>query len=95
MSPICLVRRGMPFREAHRVVGGLVREALERGVSLSGLGADRLAAHSELLDDEFYEVLDASRLLESKRSEGGTSSERVAEQLEAARAALAELRPAG
>ncbi|MEO8092622.1 MAG: argininosuccinate lyase [bacterium] len=89
-----LVRRGMAFREAHGVVGGLVREALERGVALSGLSADRLQAHSELLDEEFYEVLDASRLLESKRSEGGTSSGRVAEQLEAARAALAELRPA-
>jgi argininosuccinate lyase len=90
-----LVRRGMAFRQAHGVVGGLVREALERGVSLSGLGVDRLAVHSELLDEEFYEVLAASSLLESKRAEGGTSSARVAEQLEAARSALAELRAAG
>jgi argininosuccinate lyase len=87
-----LVRRGMPFREAHGVVGGLVREALEHGVSLSELSREQLAAHSELLDEEFYEVLDSARLLESKRSEGGTASERVREQLEAARDELAGLR---
>ena len=87
-----LVRRGMPFREAHGVVGGLVREALERGVSLSELSREQLAAHSELLDEEFYEVLGSARLLESKRSEGGTASERVREQLAAAREELAGLR---
>ena len=86
-----LVRRGMPFREAHGVVGGLVRDALERGVSLSDLGPDELSRHSELLDEEFYEVLDTARLLESKRSESGTASERVREQLAAAREELAGL----
>ncbi len=88
-----LVRRGMPFREAHGVVGGLVRDALERGVALSELAAEDLASHSELLDqEEVREVLDAARLLESKRSEGGTSSERIAEQLQAARDAVSEQR---
>ena len=37
-----LVRRGMPFREAHGVVGSLVRTALERGVALSELSEDEL-----------------------------------------------------
>jgi argininosuccinate lyase len=87
-----LVRKGMPFREAHGVVGGLVREALERGEALSGLTRDDLRRHSELLDDSYYEVLHPERWLESKVSAGGTASARVAEQLDAARAALAELR---
>ena len=51
-----LVRRGMPFREAHGVVGGLVRAALERGISLSELEPDELRRHSELLDDEYYDA---------------------------------------
>jgi argininosuccinate lyase len=85
-----LVRRGMPFREAHGVVGGLVRDALERGVALSELSREQLAEHSELLGDEFYELLEPRRVLDSKLAEGGTASERVAEQLEAARAALEE-----
>ena len=39
-----LVRKGMPFREAHGVVGGLVREALEQGKALSELTPDELAS---------------------------------------------------
>ena len=88
-----LVRRGMPFREAHGVVGGLVRRALERGVALSELDREELAGFSELLDDEYYEVLAGERWLESKRSTGGTASERVAEQLASARAELDGLAP--
>jgi argininosuccinate lyase len=80
-----LVRKGMPFREAHGVVGGLVRRALERGVALSEIDREELAEFSDLLDEEYYEVLAGERRLESKRSVGGTASERVAEQLAAAR----------
>jgi argininosuccinate lyase len=87
-----LVRRGMPFREAHGVVGGLVRTALERGVGLSELSREDLATHSELLDDEYYEVLRERSWLESKVSAGGTASARVAEQLERAREAAATVR---
>jgi argininosuccinate lyase len=83
-----LVRKGMPFREAHGVVGSLVRQALEGGRALSELTAEEVAAHSELLGDEYYEVLAGERWLESKVSAGGTASARLAEQLEAARAAL-------
>jgi argininosuccinate lyase len=86
-----LVRRGMPFREAHGVVGALVRRATESGRRLSELRPDELAEHSELLDDEYYEVLKLERSLQSKGSQGGTSPDRIAEQLDQARAALAQL----
>jgi argininosuccinate lyase len=46
-----LVRRGMPFREAHGVVAGLVRTAVDTGKQLSELSSDELLAQSELLDD--------------------------------------------
>ncbi len=85
-----LVRRGMPFREAHGVVGSLVRDALASGRSLSELTEDELRSHSELLDAEYYEVLAGDSWIESKVSAGGTAAARVAEQLAAARAALAE-----
>ncbi len=84
-----LVRRGLPFREAHGVVAGLVRDALERGRPLSSFSRDELAAHSPLLDEELYALLRDRAWLESKVSEGGTSLPRVREQLERARAALA------
>jgi argininosuccinate lyase len=77
-----LVRRGTPFREAHGVVAGLVREAVD---SARPLGAVAEAA----LGPEAAEVLARRSWLESKVSEGGTALARVREQLEQARAALA------
>ena len=87
-----LVRKGMPFREAHGVVGGLVREALDQGKALSELTPAELSRHSDLLDDSYYEVLRSGQWLESKSSVGGTASARLAEQLDAARVALEEIR---
>ena len=87
-----LVRKGMPFREAHGVVGTLVRTALARGVTLSELSQEEIAGVSELLDEEYYEVLGEGSWLESKVSPGGTASARVREQLAAAEGVLAELR---
>jgi argininosuccinate lyase len=88
-----LVRRGMPFREAHGVVAGVVRSAVEKGRSLSELRPEDLAKHSPLLDEAYYEVLRSGAWLESKVSEGGTALVRVKEQLAAAREALAAGRP--
>src|SRR5690348_6694739 len=83
-----LVRRGVPFRQSHGIVAGLVRSAVSSGRSLSELSREELAEHSEALDDEYYEVLSARSWLESKVSEGGTALARVREQLAHARAEL-------
>ncbi len=80
-----LVRRGVPFREAHGVVAGLVRSAVDSSRRLSELTVEELAAHSEVLDEEYYEVLAQRSWLESKVSEGGTALARVREQLKIAR----------
>ena len=58
---------------------------------LSELSREELASFSELLDDEYYDVLSTERSLESKLSPGGTASVRVGEQLDAAREALRRL----
>src|SRR5689334_827768 len=83
-----LVRRGVPFRQSHGIVAGLVRAAVSSGRSLSELSREELAGFSEALDDEYYEVLSARSWLESKVSEGGTALDRVREQLAHARAEL-------
>jgi argininosuccinate lyase len=83
-----LVRRGVPFRQAHGIVAALVREAVESGRTLSELTREELSHHSEALDDEYYAVLQQGAWLESKVSEGGTALDRVREQLAHARAAL-------
>ena len=57
----------------------------------SNIDRERLAEFSELLDDEYYEVLGEGSWLDSKVSRGGTSATAVAEQLEIAAASLAGL----
>jgi len=87
-----LVRRGMPFRESHGIVAGLVRSAIGQGKALSELSPEELAKHSPLLDEEYYAVLSSGAWLETKVSEGGTSLARVREQLVRARDAIAGAR---
>ncbi len=87
-----LVGRGVPFREAHGIVGGLVRDAVEQGRSLSELRPEELRERSEHLDDSYYEVLKRGSWLESKRIEGGTGSEALARQIEFAHETLAAVK---
>jgi argininosuccinate lyase len=84
-----LVGKGVPFREAHGIVGGLVRDAIEGGKPLSELTPDELRERSEHLDDSFYAVLRRESWLESKRIEGGTGSQALSEQIGMARETLA------
>ncbi len=85
-----LVRRGVPFRESHGIVAGLVRRAVESGRQLSELTEDELGELAPQLGSEFYELLSDGGWIESKVSEGGTSLARVREQLARARHALEE-----
>jgi argininosuccinate lyase len=87
-----LVRRGVPFREAHGIVGGVVRAAVERGKKLSELTEEELRELAPQLDGQFYELLDEGSWLESKVSDGGTALARVRDQLAQARQVLREAR---
>jgi argininosuccinate lyase len=87
-----LVRRGVPFREAHGIVGGVVRAAVERGKKLSELTQEELTELAPELDGQFYELLDEGSWLESKVSDGGTAMARVRDQAAQARQVLREAR---
>jgi argininosuccinate lyase len=86
-----LVRLGVPFREAHGIVAGLVRTAVDAGKGLSQLTDAEIAAVSDTLAGrraEYDAVLAEGSWLESKVSEGGTSLGRLREQLALARRTL-------
>jgi argininosuccinate lyase len=87
-----LVRRGVPFREAHGIVAGVVRAAVERGKRLSELTEEELSELAPQLDGQFYDLLDEGSWLESKVSDGGTAMSRVRDQLAQARQVLREAR---
>ena len=93
IADLLVARCDLPFREAHGVVAGLVRTALDSNRTLSQLTPEELAAHSPALADhseQYYDALQRKSWLESKISEGGTSLTRVKEQIVLARRALDE-----
>ena len=87
-----LVRKGVPFRNAHDIAGACVQLAEAQGVELSGLKETDLAALSDHLTADVQEILTVSGSLASRDGRGGTAPERVKEQLEEVRAASAQWR---
>ena len=89
-----LVRRGVPFREAHGVVASLVRRAVETGRALSELPADEVAELAPQLEDGgLAAAISLDAFIESKVSHGGTALPRVLDQLREAQDALREAGP--
>jgi argininosuccinate lyase len=80
-----LVRDGMPFREAHVLVGRLVRESVERGIPL-----DELVMTEPRLGPDALAALEPGASVRRRTSPGGAGASSVAAQLEAARARLGD-----
>ncbi|NOZ30136.1 MAG: argininosuccinate lyase [Chloroflexi bacterium] len=85
-----LVRKGMPFRESHHVVGRAVRRAEELGVPLSRLPLAELRAISPLFAEDVAEVWDFERSVERRRSAGGTARAAIEAQIAQARELVEE-----
>jgi argininosuccinate lyase len=82
-----LVRQGMPFREAHGIVGTLVRQAAERGVAL-----EELVITDPRLGSDALVVLEPGEAVRRRTTPGGAGPEPVRHQLASARTQLAEQR---
>jgi len=76
-----LVKRGVPFRDAHEIAGACVREAESRGVELWDLDDEVLAEISAELTPEVRDVLSLEGSVSSRASFGGTAPARVREQI--------------
>jgi argininosuccinate lyase len=85
-----LVRRGLPFRQAHEIVGQVVREAERAGESWTALPVTKLKTFSPLFADDLREALTVKAALESRDVPGGTAPGRVREALAEYRARLKE-----
>jgi argininosuccinate lyase len=85
-----LVRRGMPFRKAHEITGRIVRYALDNGKTLKELTLKEYAAYSKVIGNDIYGWLDEARSVRAKNSFGGTSPDRVREQITAFKKKLRE-----
>jgi len=83
-----LVTRGMPFREAHRIAGRVVLEAVRKGKTLPELTIEEYRAFSDLFGDDVYAVLKPDAMVRRRDNPGGTAPRRVRAALRRARAAL-------
>jgi argininosuccinate lyase len=80
-----LVRMGLPFREAHTIVGQIVRTAEAQGCPLRDLSLEIVRAAHTGLADVWLQVFDQQRSVEQRLSSGGTARRALTEQLAAAR----------
>ncbi len=79
-----LVKKQMPFRQAHGVVGRLVALCQERNIELVDLTLDELKGFSELIEADIFQVLEVEGSVNSRVSIGGTAMIRVEEALKTA-----------
>ncbi len=80
-----LVQRGMPFRQAHEVVGAAVRHCVKKGKSLGSLSVKDLKKFSDLLDQGSLEYIELQACLHRRSSLGGASPAQVQLQIKTAR----------
>jgi argininosuccinate lyase len=77
-----LVRKGIPFRQAHHVVGKLVRMAEERGASLRDLRADELKSAHSFLTEDIRSILGPEAVVQHYVSQGSANPKLVRKQIE-------------
>ncbi|MGL1832479.1 argininosuccinate lyase [Rhodocyclaceae bacterium SMB388] len=85
-----LVKKGLPFRDAHEVVARAVRAAELGGRDLPEFSLDELQAHSQLIEADVFEVLTVEGSLASRKHIGGTAPEQVRSAIARARSMLQE-----
>jgi argininosuccinate lyase len=76
-----LVKKNLPFRQAHRVVGEIVAFCQQRDAELTDLNLAEMRQFSALIDDDVFAVLSVEGSVNSRVSAGGTAGAKVAEAL--------------
>ena len=83
-----LVRKGMPFRSAYKIVGQIVAECIEKKCVLDNLPMEAYLAHSDLFGDDLYNEISLETCVSKRISEGGTSVVSVEAQISYVRGEL-------
>jgi argininosuccinate lyase len=77
-----LVKKGMPFRAAYKVAGGVVAKCISEGKVLEELTLQEYRAFSDLIEEDIFEEIDLATCVAKRNSEGGTSPASVQAQIE-------------
>lgn len=87
-----LVKKGLPFRDAHETVAHAVRIAIEQGVDLSELALADLQKFNPAIEQDVFDVLSLRGSLNARNTLGGTAPAQVRQQIERHKKALAATR---
>ncbi|MGE8203934.1 argininosuccinate lyase [Heyndrickxia sp. NPDC080065] len=79
-----LVTKGLPFRQAHEIIGKIVLFAIQHKKYLLDLTIEEYKSFSPLFGENIFEVLQPKHVVEARNSYGGTSSEQVKQQIQLA-----------
>ncbi len=91
-----LVRKGVPFRDAHEIVGQAVRHGIDNGKDLSEMSLPELHQFSEVIEQDVFDVLTLDGSVAARNHIGGTAPQQVRAAVERARQRLSQLElPAG
>lgn len=84
-----LAKKGVPFREAHHLVGDMVNYAIKHGKRLDDFTTEEYKSFSDKIEDDIREEIRLETCVRARKSYGGTAPERVKEQIARARGMLA------
>ncbi|MBR6760762.1 MAG: argininosuccinate lyase [Oscillospiraceae bacterium] len=84
-----LVKKGLPFRDAYKITGGLVAQCIQEGLTLETLPIAAYREACDAFDEDVFDAIALETCLNGRISEGGPSAEAVKQQIAAAQAALA------
>ena len=86
-----LVKKGMPFRDAHSVVGKTVQFAIQEKRKLSDLSITELKGFSDKIDEDIYQILELIGSVAARDHKGGTAPAQVKQSVQEAREYIATL----
>ena len=84
-----LVKKGMPFRAAYKIVGTIVADCIEKDLVLDNYPMSEYKKHSELFANDLYEEISLETCVNKRLSEGGASPKSVREQIAKVKESLA------
>lgn len=87
-----LVNKGMPFRQAHEVIGKLVLHCIQKNIYLLDLPLDEYRSFSSLFGEDIYTVLQPEHVVDARNVYGGTATAQVSSAIERAEAQVAALK---
>ena len=77
-----LVGKGMPFRTAYKIVGGVVAQCTKDGITLEDMPLEKYKEYNSLFDETLFDAIDIDQCVKKRISKGGPSEKSVLEQIE-------------